>query len=82
MIDLQTLYLSYKLYISRNELMRKKSGNEFRYFKMADCEGDQRDVIEYYFHLGYTNEIILEFLKDVRARCSCAFFRACQANVQ
>ena len=30
---------------------------------MADCEGDQRDVIEYYFHLGYTNEIILEFLK-------------------
>ena len=43
--------------------MRKKSGNEFRYFKMVDCEGDQRDVIEYYFHLGYKNEIILEFLK-------------------
>ena len=43
--------------------MRKKSGNVFRYFKMVDCKGDQRDVIEYYFHLGYTNEIILEFLK-------------------
>ena len=30
---------------------------------MADGEGDQRDVIEYYFHLGYTNEIILKFLE-------------------
>ena len=30
---------------------------------MAEGEGDERDVIEHYFHLGYTNEIILEFLK-------------------
>lgn len=30
---------------------------------MAEGKGDKRDVIEHYFHLGYTNEIILEFLK-------------------
>lgn len=24
---------------------------------------DEREVIEYYFHLGYTNEIILQFLR-------------------
>ncbi|KAK2558002.1 hypothetical protein P5673_019570 [Acropora cervicornis] len=30
---------------------------------MVEGEGEERDVIEHYFHLGYTNEIILEFLK-------------------
>ena len=54
---------SYKLCHSRKELIRKESGNERKYFKMAEGEGDERDVIEHYFHLGYTNEIILEFLK-------------------
>ena len=59
----QTLLSSYKLCHSRKELIRKESGNERKYFKMAEDEGDERDVIEHYFHLGYTNEIILEFLK-------------------
>ena len=55
---------SYKLYChSRKELIRKESGNKHKYFKMAEGEGDERDVIEHYFHLGYTNEIIWEFLK-------------------
>ena len=76
-IIVQTLLCSYKLYChrtnfifsyklychSRKELIRKESGNEHKYFKMAEGEGDERDVIEHYFHLGYTNEIILEFLK-------------------
>ena len=58
------MIFSYKLYChSRKELIRKESGNERKYFKMAEGEGDERDVIEHYFHLGYTNEIILEFLK-------------------
>lgn len=30
---------------------------------MVEGEGEERDKIEHYFHLGYTNEIILEFLK-------------------
>ena len=30
---------------------------------MAEGEGEEQDVIKHYFHLGYTNEIILEFLK-------------------
>ena len=58
------MIFSYKLYChSRKELIRKESGNERKYFKMAEGEGDEQDVIEHYFNLGYTNEIILEFLK-------------------
>jgi len=39
-IDVQTLYKA---------LIRKESGNEFRYFKMADGAGDQRDMIVRFF---------------------------------
>ena len=60
-IDRQTWHLSSKLCISRKELIGKESGNERKYFKMAEGEGGERDVIEHYFHLGYTNEIILEW---------------------
>jgi len=41
-INMQTLYKA---------LIRKESGNEFRYFKMADGEGDQRDMSEYYLEI-------------------------------
>lgn len=60
--SVQTLFSSYKLSF-RKELIRKESGNKREYFKMVEGKGDKRDVIEHYFHLGYTNEIILEFLK-------------------
>ena len=54
---LTNFIFSYKLCChSRKELIRKESGNERKYFKMAEGEGDERDVIEHYFHLGYTNE--------------------------